>query len=313
MRRIKGVATDQRCTSVNSYQVISAFGGQRILADRCCHERHRLFRLLLMKIPKAHPDSLADRFREIVSDPCNRLIRRVPLAGHVCQVNSWPERFVVMHNGILVPHGGYYGRFSDVLVINRGVHEPQEEVVFEYVLPEIPDGEPMAELGAYWAFYSAWFKKRKPRSAVYCVEPNAQHLAVGQKTFAANGLEGTFIHGEVGPGRISLEGLMAQQKLRNMGLLHVDIQGAEGAFLADSRDVFSRRGVRFAFISTHSQCIHEKCREFFSSVGYRIIADVDHASDTYACDGLIVACDPKVMINPVALWSRASGAANENV
>jgi len=44
---------------------------------------------------------------------------------------------VILHNGIRVPVGGElacYGEFSDILVINRGVHEPLEEYCFQELL-----------------------------------------------------------------------------------------------------------------------------------------------------------------------------------
>ena len=34
-------------------------------------------------VPKAKPEDLFGRFREIVSDPLNLLVERVPMAGHV--------------------------------------------------------------------------------------------------------------------------------------------------------------------------------------------------------------------------------------
>ena len=78
-----------------------------------------------MKLPsKALDADLGGRFREVISDPLNLLIDRVPMAG----VQTGDD--VYLHNGITVPAfgaGAYYGGFSQLLIVNRGGHEPVEE------------------------------------------------------------------------------------------------------------------------------------------------------------------------------------------
>ncbi|WP_245305619.1 MULTISPECIES: hypothetical protein [unclassified Bradyrhizobium] len=56
--------------------------------------------------PKAKPEDLFGRFREIVSDPLNLLIERVPMAGHV------EGDQVYLHNGLKVPVSAP-GRITD--------------------------------------------------------------------------------------------------------------------------------------------------------------------------------------------------------
>jgi len=267
-----------------------------------------------VSIPKAAPGDYLARFREIVSDPCNRLIRRVPLAGFIGRERESGEQFVVMHNGLLVPHGRYYGQFADILAINRGVHEPQEELIFGIVMPEVPDGEPMIELGAYWGFYSAWFKRTHPASRVFLIEPNPEHLSVGRLTFRLNKLEGDFIEGIIGGDNgLDLKDFAVQHNIKTIGILHLDIQGAEEMLLRDIRPWLASRKIRFLFVSTHSQKIHEGCRAILMTEGYRIVADADFESDTYSCDGVIVACEPEVAFNPVPMWSRVTGATLDSV
>ena len=86
-----------------------------------------------------------DRFREVISDPINLLIKRVPQAGYVDE-----NRFVILHNGNRVHYEGpnsYYGIFSQLLVINRGVHEPLEEYCFQETLAKLKTRTPvMVEL-----------------------------------------------------------------------------------------------------------------------------------------------------------------------
>ena len=104
---------------------------------------------------KARWNDFPGRFREILSDPLNLLIRRVPHAGLV------DGNLVYLHNGLHVPWAGpnaYYGRFSLIFVLNRGVHEPLEEFVFQEVIDRLPSAPRMLELGAYWGHYSMWLK-----------------------------------------------------------------------------------------------------------------------------------------------------------
>src|SRR3954466_8758789 len=84
--------------------------------------------------PKAKPEDLIGRFREISSDTLNLLIERVPMAGLV------EGDQVYLHTGLKVPGigpGAYYGPPQRVLIINRGVHEPLEEYVFQELLKRL--------------------------------------------------------------------------------------------------------------------------------------------------------------------------------
>jgi len=91
-----------------------------------------------------------ERFREVLSDPINLLVRRLPEAGYVDA-----EGLVILHNGVRVPlrgPGSYYAEFSDILLINRGVHEPLEEYCFQEMIASLGKDAPvMLELGSYWA------------------------------------------------------------------------------------------------------------------------------------------------------------------
>ena len=115
---------------------------------------------------KADSNDFLGRFREVVSDPLNLVIQKDPRAGFI------EEGFVYLHNGLKVPLSGnyaYYGQFSWILVINRGVHEPLEEFVFQEVLKRLPNSPLMIELGAYWAHYSMWLKLVHPDATPFPV------------------------------------------------------------------------------------------------------------------------------------------------
>ena len=164
-----------------------------------------------MNLPaKASDGDFVGRFREVISDPLNLLIDRVPLAG-VMNGNE-----VHLHNGIRVPvtgAGAYYGGFSQLLVVNRGVHEPLEEYVFQELLRNMPDAPQMIELGAYWGHYSMWLKKERPAAKVIMVEPDPANLAVGQANFRRNGLDGEFILAAVGKGQWQLDPFMQSRRM----------------------------------------------------------------------------------------------------
>ena len=86
---------------------------------------------------KAAPDDFLGRFREIISDPLNLLIERDSSSGMIDK-----DEYVCLHNGNKVPVSGknsYYGEFSKILIVNRGVHEPLEEFCFQETLKKIKD------------------------------------------------------------------------------------------------------------------------------------------------------------------------------
>jgi len=67
-----------------------------------------------------------------IACPDNAFIPRVPGAGEL------QDGLITMHNGIKVGGLSYYGSgIMNLLIENRGVHEPQEERAFSEVLPYI--------------------------------------------------------------------------------------------------------------------------------------------------------------------------------
>lgn len=262
---------------------------------------------------KARGDDILSRFREIVSDPNNQRIPRVPWAGTVGKDLRFADPFVVMHNGLRVLMGSYYGAFSQILVINRGVHEPQEEFIFSRVLEQIVPGEAMVELGAYWGFYSAWYRSRHPRSPVFLVEPEPLNLEAGRRNFELNDLEGEFVPNFIGPGGLDLGMFMAERGLERLGILHADIQGAELHLLESIEPLLCDSRIRFLFISTHSQQLHLDCRARIESHGYRIVGSADFDRETFSFDGVLVAAAPGEAFEPIDLCSRANGDAIDTV
>ncbi|HLX82107.1 MAG TPA: FkbM family methyltransferase [Burkholderiales bacterium] len=240
--------------------------------------------------PKAETADFIGRFREVISDPLNLLIERVPMAGVV----EGDE--VCLHNGIRVPvagSGAYYGGFSDLLVLNRGVHEPLEEYVFQEVLRNMPEAPRMIELGAYWAHYSMWLKKERPGATVIMVEPDPDNLAAGEANFRRNGFDGEFIEAAVARDHWRLDPFMQSRGIDRLNILHVDIQGFEVDLIEGGRDSLKRQAVDYLFVSTHSQDIHHHVVGELSRLGYRVEVKSDFDNQSTSYDGLVFASSPR--------------------
>jgi hypothetical protein len=180
-----------------------------------------------------------ERFREIVSDPLNLLIERVDNAGYVDE-----NRNVILHNGVRVPiHGdaSYYGRFSEILIINRGVHEPLEEFCFQELLRHLKKDEntthSMLELGAYWGHYSLWFSKELKNTHCTLVEPEKVNIQAGQRNFKENEQEAFFINDFVSKDGFKVDAFLSENlpSAPELTLLHSDIQGFEEDMLKKQR------------------------------------------------------------------------------
>lgn len=240
---------------------------------------------------KADASDFLGRFREIVSDPLNLLIQRHPLAGTVENGN------VVLHNGNRVPvagAGAYYNNFSDILVINRGVHEPLEEFVFQTVLARLPERPVMLELGAYWCHYSMWCLTARPEGRTFLVEPDGERLASGEENFLRNGFSGQFERGFVGPGQFEVDVFMAREGLPKLDILHCDIQGAELDMINGAGETLSAHKADYVFVSTHSQKLHRQVTEAMLAHGYRVEASADFDHETTSFDGFILAVAPSI-------------------
>ena len=239
---------------------------------------------------KAAPGDFKGRFREIVADPLNLLIARHPKAGMVTD-----QKYVTLHNGNRVHFSGpmaYYQGFSDILVINRGVHEPLEEFAFQEMLPHLPETPVMLELGAYWAHYSMWLKKQRPKAALHMVEPEPDNARVGRANLTLNGLEGSYHEAFVGKGQFEVDSWMAAQGRIWLDVLHADIQGYEGEMLEGATKALSERRVGYWFVSTHSQALHQRIMEQLQKAGYRTELAADFDTETTSHDGFILGVHP---------------------
>ncbi len=238
---------------------------------------------------KADSQDFAGRFREIISDPLNLMIARCPLAGSV--VNG----LVYLHNGIRVPVAGpysYYGKFSQILALNRGVHEPLEEYVFQQTLKALGSAPVILELGAFWGHYSMWLLHAHPDGRAIMVEPNKNNFQAGLVNLRLNKLEAETLNGFIGKDAIQVDTLLSIRGLDHLDILHADIQGYELEMIQGAHNTLSEHRADYVFISTHSQDLHESVISELSSHGYRIEVACDVDSETTSFDGLVFASSP---------------------
>jgi FkbM family methyltransferase len=230
----------------------------------------------------------------------------------------------VMHNGLLVERGCYYGPWTDeVIRATGGHHEPQEELVFYKIAERLAatEGQKCSiEFGSFWAYYTMWFAHNFPGSRSIALEPDPAYLDTGRRNAALNGLDEaiTFGQGAVGstPGSLmsfkaesdgktydvmqyDLASTMAEFDLSHVDLLMVDIQGFEEVLLPRALAQFGEDKVRFLIVSTHHHLIsgnpttHQDVLKLLVDAGAHVI--VEHTvSESYSGDGLIaVSFDPQ--------------------
>lgn len=230
---------------------------------------------------------------------------RDPQAGQ-CLVEDG-NAVQVMHNGLRVLYGRYYGSWVNEIISRLGgVHEPQEEHVFHEVLKHIPPGGTMLEAGCYWGYYSMWFAKAVADSRVFLVEPQPNQMRTALRNFEINGLSADHTHAYFGdyPEKkkeiqerrlgelpcLTVPEFMEMKGLERLSLLHSDIQGHEEEMLAGAAALLRARRIDWLFISTHGSR-HPACREFFGQMGYRIVAE-HGVGQSASADGLLVAQNP---------------------
>jgi len=249
----------------------------------------------------------------VISSPEYAFIPKHPDAGS-CQGG-----YLVMHNGVRVLPTCYIGWQNYALLrASKGVHEPEEERVFMDVLKTLKPGATMVELGAYWAFYSLWFQQTVPNARSILVEPMLSNLNYGRKNFQINGRQGEFIHALVGDEErrgdgertVTVDSLVRDYRLDTIDILHADIQGFEDAMLAGGRTALQSGMVKWVFISTHSEQLHEDCRNGLLKYGYVLVAQAQ-AREINGPDGVLVMRHhtvPDPGISPIRLSPDATRA-----
>jgi hypothetical protein len=240
-------------------------------------------------------------------------IPKVPEAGRIVAGEAGPVQ--IMHNGLRVKAGGYYGDWmAQVIRGLRGHHEPQEELLFHALLPYARHDTLMVELGAFWSYYSLWYLHEVPGSRTLGVEPDPEHLDVGRFNGGLNGFSHRMRFHQAWVGgegeremtaAVESDGQPRTLPCVDMGavlalaggdieMLHVDAQGAELPFIRSMAAADGPRRVRFVVVSTHHESIsgspstHADCVEALTGLGAHVLCE--HAvGESFSGDGLIVA------------------------
>lgn len=266
---------------------------------------------MALKIP---PAAFSEQERVAMATRCRDCdpVPKVLDTGQVFELaDGWS--YQLMHNGLKMLAGGYYGQWMlDLIRLCRGHHETQEERMFHEVVGRLPADATMIELGCFWAYYSVWFLKDRPGRRAIGIEPEPEHLAVGQANAELNGVAPVLMPGFAGATydpsvgfegersgtlqlpRYSVHQLMADQGWDKLTLLHADIQGAETEVLESCRDLFLAGRIGWVFVSTHAHQIsgdpltHQRCLAILRECGAVIEAEHD-VHESFSGDGLIVA------------------------
>lgn len=220
----------------------------------------------------------------------------------------------IMHNGLKIFLGSYYGYgnafwgMHEMLRLSKGVHEPQEEFVFQEILKRITPGSLMLELGSYWSFYSMWFNKSIKGAVNYMIEPDARCLYSGKKNFKINGIKGKFFQYYIGDSVIqdtviTVDSFIENNQIQSLSILHSDIQGHELSMLKGAQSSLKDKKIEYLFISTHSNELHAQCISFLKSLSYNIVCESD-LNTTFSYDGLIVASIYDGLKMPISLKSK---------
>jgi len=226
----------------------------------------------------------------------------------------------IMHNGLLIEEGCYYGPWMTEIIRGlAGHHEPQEELVFDAIVSRLAKSNvhhpTILEFGSFWSYYSLWFCRALNGAHAVAVEPDPAYLDVGRRNAQLNGLSESvhFLHGVVGPQpgepmdfrtessqedisvvQHDLASLMDLEGLSQVDLAMIDIQGAETILLDRARPTLMAGKVRFLIVSTHHQSIsgdpltHQRALELLRDCGAHVIAE-HTVRESYSGDGLIAA------------------------
>jgi FkbM family methyltransferase len=235
---------------------------------------------------------------------------KVPHAGEIVVENGEPVQ--IMHNGVRVVAGGYYGAWmSEIITRLRGHHEPQEEVAFDAVMRCLPEHATMIEVGGFWSYYSLWFLQGHPHRRAIVIEADPNHLEIGRRNARLNNAAVNFFAGFAGaesreqvPFQTETAGTIAlpminiarfieERGIATLDILHCDAQGAEVDVVANCEELFRQGRVRFLVLSTHAAAItgdtltHQRCLDALIATGGRILIEHD-VHESFSGDGLIV-------------------------
>jgi hypothetical protein len=157
----------------------------------------------------------------------------------------------------------------------------------------------MIELGSNQCYYSLLFKHilGKYKTTNIMVEPDLKHLEAGKGQFKLNNCEGIFYNRGIGNRwavldktfsvePITLEDILTENKLQSIDVIHSDIDGSEVILLESNKEFFVSGKAKIIFLLTHSNSLHEQCKDFFTHTPYTLINEI--REDVVGWDRLLV-------------------------
>jgi FkbM family methyltransferase len=280
-----------------------------ILTPFCSYSNEQQTKIIYYNLQIPKNTELRERVLTTLYCDDSETIPKCEGAGQVICIEG--KYYQLMHNGIKICLDSYYGKWMTLLIqLLKGHHEPQEEKVFYEVLPSMPAGAVMVELGAFWCYYSLWFQKDVPCANTYLIEPDYKNLLVGKEHFLCNNCVGNITHAMIGScsiennsftnwnyetslvKQISIDDFAKENGIPFIHLLHSDIQGAEVDMLKGCKQLMKEKRIGYFFISTH-RGTHEKCLEAFENTDYDILLSITR-EESFAADGLIIAKSPEM-------------------
>jgi len=147
----------------------------------------------------------------------------------------------------------------------------------------------MIELGANWAYYSLLFKAIIGKDSTFNImlEVDPKAFVRGVHNFKINEFEGVFLNKLIGNEAyrmphlkdipcVSLDQIFKEYDLNDLDILHSDIDGSELDMLIQNENIFKNKKIKYIFMLTHSQELHEKCFNFLNNLQYNCILNHNH-------------------------------------
>jgi hypothetical protein len=173
-----------------------------------------------------------------------------------------------------------------------------EDVVLSLVKIDKPQLS-MVELGSNQAYYTLLFKavcnQYKKYNLTLCVEPNPEHLRrtnihlqinkflshvsdviVGDYDNIKKDLDEStlpdgseFLLTNKRP-IMNLEKLIELYRLGELDILQCDVDHSEWSVIKSSEELFKNKLVKHIFLGTHSEKLHNRCKDFLLECGYKL-------------------------------------------
>ena len=70
---------------------------------------------------------------------------------------------------------------------------------------------------------------------------------------------------------ITIDSILSEMKLRHVDLIKIDVEGSEYKLLVGAKHALESRSITRIIMETHSEELHYECKNYLSTIGYRIL------------------------------------------